>query len=859
MKNHDDNSIASRAFARTFLILSLFILLFSGSLRAQYFEIEHYTSGSDVIDIARQGDDLWTVNFRGGLTRLNVADGTMTHFNHVNSALLTNYVNCVRIAPNGDVWAGTNYGLARYDGQSWTIYRSNNSPLSNIPQIADIVIDGNNIIWIASGSTLFRFDGDKSWQLFSPGNSPLPSGMMSSLALDVDGSLWIGYKFGTGVVHYNGSNWIHYTTSNSGLADGWINHIWVDPQGSKWFASASSVGLSRYDGTSWTQLGPNDSPLLSGYVNAMAFPAAGGMWIGSNAGLQFFDGFTWTNYTLQNSPIPGSGVMSLSVGADNQLWIGFSHGVSWEQPIAVDEVASLARLTGSTWQFYSVGNSPLPSGWVERIVMDAAGYPWINTYGGGAIHFDGMDWDWKHLGNSPMPGSYISDAAVDHENSLWLAIDGYGLTRKKGNQWSVFNSSNSQFPSYWPSAIATAPDNSLWIGTGDGHLVNNNGMDWITYHPSQTPLPESRIAKIVVDTMNEVWLSYYSWLFPGLMRYSGGTFTHFTEANSALPSDVILDMVVDADNQVWFATQAGLVRYHEMTWEVFTSDNSPLPSSVIRSLALNADGLLWIYTHAGIMAFDRADKWTLFTSAVDGSADDDKYPLHMQADPDGRLWVGTLSGVLVLDAVFPVPEIGLSVGELLFDSVAIGDCAIRVYDLFATALDEALLIQAPDGFTLAVHPDSVFVGTQLFAPDNGAIEQTVYVAFCPTEAKHYQDAINHDSEGAATRVLSVGGVGYIPTSLDPSGVAGRLNMYPNPAKRWVVLEMEDEVSSPKTHDWDIRVFTLSGQLVHHQVWAQDTHIVVLDVAHLPGGMYFVDIRSKESGHLLALQRVMLID
>jgi ligand-binding sensor domain-containing protein len=858
MKNPRNFHIPVFSLVTLVFVVQILTISFPGRIGAQHLDVEHYTSGAAVVDIVRDGDYLWTAQFRGGLTRMSLSDGSMTHFNHVNSGLLANDVTCVRVAPNGEVWAGTSFGLARFDGEDWKIYRSNNSPLSATPMIADIVIDDNNIIWIASGSVLYRFDGKNSWQLFAPGNSPLPSGQMNSLELDKDGVFWISYNFGVGVVRFDGTNAVHYTTANSGLTTNNIDRIWIDPQGNKWFGSSTTaVGLVRFDGTSWSTLGPSGTTLASGIVNDMAFPGSGGMWIGSNGGLQFFDGLSWTNYNQNNSPMPGSTVMSLLLDAGDGMWVGFYHGVAREVPVAVNEMASLARFSGTTWSFYQVGNSPLPNPWVSRIVFDKSGDPWINTYGGGVIHYDGMDWDWKHLGNSPMPGSYISDAAVDHEGSLWMAIDGYGLTRKKGDQWSVIAPSNSQFPSYWPSAIANAADGGMWFGTKEGHLVKFDGMNWVIYHPNQTPLPPSLITKIVVDTMNTAWLSYYSWNFPGVVRFGEGVWTHFTADNSNLPSNIINDMVVDGDNHVWFGTQAGLARFNGMEWEVFTPANSPIASSQILRLALDDNDMLWIHTNAGIMSFDGKEQWALFPNPVAGSADIDRLPLHMQAGPDGRLWIGTITGLLVFDPMFPAPEIVLSVGQLLFDSVEIGDCSFRDYELYGAALDHELLVEAPAGFTLAVHPDSVFVSGLMLVPNNGEVTQTVFVAFCPTEEKHYQDVILHTSAGADAGLLGVDGVGYQITGVEQAWQHGELQVYPNPARGLVTVALKNP---PVDHPGlDMFILTMHGRLASHHIWPDHQAFINIDISHLSGGLYLLEVCERATGRRLSVTSLVVPD
>mgnify|MGYP001992094754 CR=1 FL=1 len=42
--------------------------------------------------------------------------------------LLTDFIECVEVDVNDNIWFGTNMGLSKFDGSNWTNYNSSNTP-----------------------------------------------------------------------------------------------------------------------------------------------------------------------------------------------------------------------------------------------------------------------------------------------------------------------------------------------------------------------------------------------------------------------------------------------------------------------------------------------------------------------------------------------------------------------------------------------------------------------------------------------------------------------------------------------------------------------------------------------------------
>ncbi len=101
---------------------------------------------NSVNDIAIDDNDIKWLATSSGLVKY---DGTVTTYNTTNSDVPSNYVRAVTIDLLGNVWVGTDYGVAMFDGTDWTYYTTSNSdiPSNNIGCLATD-LDGR--IWVGT-------------------------------------------------------------------------------------------------------------------------------------------------------------------------------------------------------------------------------------------------------------------------------------------------------------------------------------------------------------------------------------------------------------------------------------------------------------------------------------------------------------------------------------------------------------------------------------------------------------------------------------------------------------------------------------------------------------------------------------
>ncbi|MFC2123384.1 two-component regulator propeller domain-containing protein [Bacteroidota bacterium] len=90
-------------------------------------------------------DELW-IGGLGGVT-IYQDDKRIRNFTP-KEGLPNTWVRCIHKAPDGTMWVGTDLGVTRYDGNSWSLRHSRRWLLSD--RVRDIAFDQNGTAWIAT-------------------------------------------------------------------------------------------------------------------------------------------------------------------------------------------------------------------------------------------------------------------------------------------------------------------------------------------------------------------------------------------------------------------------------------------------------------------------------------------------------------------------------------------------------------------------------------------------------------------------------------------------------------------------------------------------------------------------------------
>ncbi|MFP4636727.1 MAG: two-component regulator propeller domain-containing protein [Nitriliruptoraceae bacterium] len=165
------------------------------------------------------------------------------------------------VADDGTVWAAPDVvsggqALFEYDGSDWTVHVTSEDPDADanpagvLPGrlVRDVVVDADGTVWAGTDQGLASYDGE-GWTHRGTEDG-LPHAGVHALAIDRDGGIWVAtLEEGVSepdhaVSRFDGESWVTYTTDD-GLPDGWVEDLAVGDDGSVWAATQS--GLARYE------------------------------------------------------------------------------------------------------------------------------------------------------------------------------------------------------------------------------------------------------------------------------------------------------------------------------------------------------------------------------------------------------------------------------------------------------------------------------------------------------------------------------------------------------------------------------------------------------------------------------------
>lgn len=339
----------------------------------------------------------------GGLVEF---DGTVrTRYTGDNTLTGLPWGDVEALSPDaqGNIWAGTFYAAAAWDGRQWqmqrpTAARGTDPDQMNITQVATAP---GNTTWFATWNdsdkvaTFMRRSGS-AWTTFTQSDVGAPIGQINAMAVDSKGRLWAATD--SGALMYDGTRWTRYTmqNTNSGLPSNMVRGVAIDAKDQVWFGTAAVNPLSA----------------------------------GNEGGVARFDGSTWTNWTAAgtNSGLITNNIRAVQFDKKGRLWavVGAS--------LALRKLGGLAVFDGTRWQTLTAAmNSPYLEHDIRRITADHKGGIWL-AMDKGATYFDGdSKWQFYNRANtnnaltSPFSDTEILDIAVDKADNVWMSVKKGGL------------------------------------------------------------------------------------------------------------------------------------------------------------------------------------------------------------------------------------------------------------------------------------------------------------------------------------------------------------------------------------------------------------------------------------------------
>ncbi len=155
-----------------------------------------------------------------------------------------------------------------------------------------------------------------------------------------------------------------------------------------------------------------------------------------------------------------------------------------------------------------------------------------------------------------------------------------------------------ELPQATVAAVLQTRDGYIWAGTFEG-LVRFDGVAFTTFDlPTASGSSARGAMALYEDREGALWIGTNG---GGLVRYQGGTFTHF--ATAGIGDGFTFAFQEDRDGTLWVGTSRGLARRDGAGFTLVDPLDAAHggPAIRVRALAADREGVLWVATQAGLL------------------------------------------------------------------------------------------------------------------------------------------------------------------------------------------------------------------------------------------------------------------
>lgn len=581
-------------------------------------------------------------------------------------------VYCILKDKFGFLWFGTQDGLNKYDGYSFTVYRNHTGVSRSLPdnQIKCLAEDPGGNLWVGTqGGGLCYYDRDRDAflrpeDLGFHSDKPIDQAILS-IHPDKKGHLWIGTFHDLWQMDLQNKTIRHFTAAPddpSGLSNPTIQCIFEDSRGRLWIGTDGGLDLfNNADGTFTHFLHDEKDArsLSSNKVLAITEDAHHQLWVGTNGGgLNKMDGSMGNfiryrkNGNMANS-LSGDVVRSLCPVEGGGLWVGTEDALDL---LPAGQGLILHYRKGET----SEGN--LSDKTILSLLRDSSGILWVGTSEGGVNKYDKnifyFDLHRRTANPNSLSADMVTSFAEADNGDIWIGTDGDGLHR--------WEKSSGRFIHYPPdvredrspggptvlSLLMDQKRDYLWIGTYGNGLSRLDLHSGIFHHyragngPGELSNPS--IYALMEDRTGHIWMATNGGGVNVLDPATGRIVKHRYAANEdSISNDYIRCFLQDRAGNIWIGTYSGGISvYDPLTgkFRVYNKVSNNLGSQVVYALYKDTNDNIWAGTMGGgLNLFDAQQRRFISFTEENGLSNNIIHSII--GDEKGYLWLSTNKGI----------------------------------------------------------------------------------------------------------------------------------------------------------------------------------------------------------------------
>jgi hypothetical protein len=484
---------------------------------------------------------------------------------------------CLEFDGQGVLWAGTDKGLIRYDGENWSLIDSSSDNLMG--PVWDVQFDENGKLYISSHG-LFELEGEELTLLTPEGDVDgdfLFGYAFSKLFRSEDGQMWFFTDLGT-VGYYDGSTWSIDALPNPGFIGMGHFSVGYNAEG------MLEVLVSGKDPYIFTESGWQQQPnwytastLIRQYFldDGTRFGVTEKAYIREDG-----EAYHFTNYPFRHIP------SQLRNDQEGRLWMVDSANIL------------LNPATGET--FVPEGQQAPLAGFHDYIFATDGSF-WCLSAGTVYRYHNGQWTKYDHT-NTILPDTYgYSSIQSMNNDEAWLYIYDYGIYRFRNDSWE-----KQTHPAFTVNNLLDmqAVPEGLWIKMitpgFETMLAFWDGVELDIIEDQENGYTNGSIASFTYDAANErLWLLGYE----QVQYYEHGSWYPFELPDYIFEEGYLEDIIVQGDQLIFYGYFRMYI-YRDGEWQTINAANSPLSNKKISEIGLDEHGYLWV-TRGNAKVVDR--------------------------------------------------------------------------------------------------------------------------------------------------------------------------------------------------------------------------------------------------------------
>jgi ligand-binding sensor domain-containing protein len=592
----------------------------------------------------------------------------------------------------GFMWFGTFYGLIRYDGRDYKIFK--HIPFDSTSVSSDNIIslyeDKNGFIWVGTWSGgLNRFDPhDEVFTQYKheyKDTLSISNDVVFDICEDISGQLWVATEKGLNrfIPRDNPGNntgrdyFVRYLSDQkdpNSLNNNNIRTLFRDDYGRLWIGVMDG-GLHIYNPSTdnFIRLEEITRDGSSSTVDIFEDKQKN-IWVATwGGGLKKVNVIEneqnqviglrikrfYNNATDDNS-ISSNFIYSLEQDESGNLWIGTIDGLNYFNP---------QRMTFERFYNDRENTNSISSNKISTIRLDNSGVLWLGTFRGSIDRIVPGLARFEHFLHNPFDPKSLIDKKVtalteDNRNVIWAGTEnGISLITEKDGTYRyknfLFSTKTKNKLDDYITAFVQGPQKKMWIGTHNGLKRINENYDFEQFNLPLLAFENERgniITSLLLDHRGLLWVGTIT---HGLTLFNPTSkiftsFTHNNDDSTSISSNYVVSLYEDGDGSIWVGTYSGLNKI------IFLSPSTEQPQIAFQRKLRTAKGYLnindnvfsmlqdaqknfWIGTINGLIKYNPENLTVIKYHVSDGLPDN--LICGILEDDDTNIWFSTMKGI----------------------------------------------------------------------------------------------------------------------------------------------------------------------------------------------------------------------